>query len=51
MWKLQEETEIDLHVKDKDLVFPQLKGENWRTDLGFLADILEPKQHKYVSSE
>jgi hypothetical protein len=51
VWKLQEETEIFLYMKDKELMFPQLEDENWRTDLDFLVDVLEPKQFKYVCSD
>jgi hypothetical protein len=40
-WDLQEEILMFMGLKDKDLMFPQLKHENWETDLAFLVDMLE----------
>jgi hypothetical protein len=38
VWDLQEGILMFMDMKDKDLIFPQFKNENWKTDLAFLVD-------------
>jgi hypothetical protein len=41
MWDLEEKILMSLDRNDKDVMFPQLKDENWKTDLAFLVDVFE----------
>jgi hypothetical protein len=58
LWDLQEVILIFLVMNAEDLIFPEMKDENWKIGLTFLADILghlrklnEFIQRKYLDEE